>query len=155
MFFLQNRRIYRSIHCPMAMLKEEREEYLRKKERLRFARKLRKSMTSAEKILWNELRNRKLNNCKFRRQAIVGSYIVDFLCEHERLVIEVDGSIHDSEGHQERDIGRENLLKERKYRVIRFTNEEVENALPMVLKKISEHIYNIHSPSPEYREYIK
>jgi len=60
---------------------------------IEIARMLRKKSTKAEKILWNELRNRKFNNLKFRRQHPIGKYIVDFYCNEEKVIIEVDGQI--------------------------------------------------------------
>ncbi|RPI18417.1 MAG: DUF559 domain-containing protein [Ignavibacteriae bacterium] len=59
------------------------------------ARKLRKEQTAAEKILWERLRNRKFMNEKFKRQHSINSYITDFYCYAHRLIVEVDGSIHD------------------------------------------------------------
>ena len=56
-----------------------------------FARALRRHQTDAEKVLWSRLRNRQLEGCKFRRQQVVGTYIVDFLCLEPKLVIELDG----------------------------------------------------------------
>jgi very-short-patch-repair endonuclease len=61
------------------------------------ARELRKVMTPAEKMLWQQLRGRGLNGLKFRRQHPLGNLIVDFYCAEHRLVIEVDGGIHDAD----------------------------------------------------------
>jgi len=58
------------------------------------ARKLRKNMTDAERLLWQHLRNRQLGGYKFRRQRPIGPYIVDFVCLEKKLVIEVDGGQH-------------------------------------------------------------
>jgi len=58
------------------------------------ARQLRKQATTAEKILWKHLRNRRLNGIKFRCQHPLGRYIVDFYCPTHRLVVEIDGEIH-------------------------------------------------------------
>jgi very-short-patch-repair endonuclease len=58
------------------------------------AAELRKNMTDAEKVLWQQLRNRKLGDLKFRRQHPVGIFILDFYCHEKKLAIEVDGGIH-------------------------------------------------------------
>lgn len=60
------------------------------------AKELRKSMTIAEKILWKHLRNNKLNGLKFRRQHPLDIFIADFYCHPKRLIIELDGGIHDT-----------------------------------------------------------
>jgi very-short-patch-repair endonuclease len=102
------------------------------------ARSLRKEMTRAEKILWNELRNRKVNGYKFRRQHPVGQFIVDFFCPEKELVVEVDGGIHEEEDIKERDENRTADLERYDIKVIRFTNEVVLNNLDEVLRKIKE-----------------
>ena len=57
-------------------------------------RALRQKSTKAEDFLWQEIRNKKLNQLKFKRQHSIGNYIVDFYCASKRLVIEVDGKVH-------------------------------------------------------------
>jgi 2-isopropylmalate synthase len=86
------------------------------------ARALRASMTDAERKLWYALRDRRLQGVKFRRQAPIGRYIVDFLCVSHRLIIEADGSQH---AENPRDAIRDGWLNENGYRVLRFTNREV------------------------------
>lgn len=98
------------------------------------AKELRREMTPTEKILWKELRTNKLNGLHFRRQQIVDRFIVDFYCHQHELIVEVDGGIHDFQ--KELDAEREAYLNERGFRIIRFRNEEVENDLQSVLKKI-------------------
>jgi very-short-patch-repair endonuclease len=98
------------------------------------ARELRKQMTSAESVLWEKLRDRRLNNLKFRRQAPLGSFIADFYCAEYHLVIEVDGDIHDNQ--RERDETRTEQFTEFGYRVIRFKNQEVLDDVQSVLSKI-------------------
>ena len=100
------------------------------------ARSLRKELTEAEGVLWNELRNRKLNGVKFRRQHPVGQFIVDFFCPVKELVIEIDGGIHFEEEVKERDENRTAELERYDLKVIRFTNDEVLNDLDGVLRKI-------------------
>jgi very-short-patch-repair endonuclease len=87
------------------------------KEEQQRIRELRRDMTSAEKILWQELRTNKLG-VHFRRQQVIAGFIVDFYCHKADLVVEVDGDIHDLQ--QEEDALRENALKELGLRVIRF-----------------------------------
>ncbi len=90
-------------------------------------------MTNAEKILWQELRTNKLG-WYFRRQQIIHGFIVDFYCHQKSLIIEVDGEIHK---HQiEEDKEREKVIQEYGFKIIRFTNEEVERNLYQVLAKI-------------------
>src|SRR5215210_3372822 len=101
-------------------------------------RTLRKQPTIAEQILWEQLRNRKVKGCKFRRQHALGSYIADFYCHEAKLVIEVDGLIHDAKEQQAYDANRTKDLKLMGITVIRFTNNEVEHSLQHILKVIAE-----------------
>ncbi len=90
-----------------------------------FAREHKKFPTQAESILWNALSGKKLNGFKFRRQHIIGEYIVDLVCLKESLVIEIDGGIHQLPENQSSDAERTAWLESKGYRVIRFKNEEV------------------------------
>src|SRR5512141_1278553 len=92
------------------------------KEKLERAKELRREMTPAEKVLWQELRANKLS-VHFRRQQIIAGFIVDFYCHKAALVIEVDGDIHDLQ--QEEDSGREKALSEMGLKIVRFRNDEV------------------------------
>ncbi|MBI5823743.1 MAG: DUF559 domain-containing protein [Chloroflexi bacterium] len=103
------------------------------KEKLQRAKELRRDMTPAEKILWQELRGNKLG-VHFRRQQVIAGFIVDFYCHKAALVVEVDGDIHDLQ--QEEDARREKVLSEMGLRIVRFRNEEVEKDLAGVLAKI-------------------
>ncbi len=105
------------------------------KEKLQRAKELRRDMTPAEKILWNELRANKLG-VHFRRQQVIAGFIVDFYCHKAGLVIEVDGDIHDLQ--QEEDARREKVLSEMGLRIVRFRNEEVMKNLSAVVGKIRE-----------------
>ena len=98
------------------------------------AKELRRGMTETEKILWDNLRGNQLNGLHFRRQQVIEGYITDFYCHAARLVIEVDGSIHDSQ--KEEDQKRELVLKSRGLKIIRFKNEEVNADLQGVLTRI-------------------
>ena len=105
------------------------------KEKLQRAKELRREMTPAEKILWQELRANKLG-VHFRRQQVIAGFIVDFYCHKAALVIEVDGDIHDLQ--QEEDARREKVLSEMGLRIVRFRNEEVVKNLSAVVGKIRE-----------------
>jgi len=101
------------------------------------AREQRKDMTSAEKRLWQVLRRKKLG-MKFRRQHPINRFIADFYCHEAKLVIEVDGGYHEDDDQREYDIGRTAELKEFGILVVRFTNEEVEQDLEVVIQKIRD-----------------
>ena len=74
------------------------------------ARELRQRETKAEKVLWYNIRDRKINGLKFRRQHALDIFIADFYCHEIKLVVEIDGSIHDLKENQEYDIGRSEEL---------------------------------------------
>jgi very-short-patch-repair endonuclease len=101
------------------------------------AKELRRNMTDAEIILWNCLKVG-INGLKFRRQHPIGIYIADFYCHKIKLVIEVDGSMHNKKEIKEFDERRENDLKNWGYNVIRFSNEHV-------LKERESALAQIHS----------
>jgi len=75
-------------------------------------------MTDAEQKLWQNLRNRQLGGFKFRRQHPIGPYIVDFVCLEKRIIVEADGGQHASDKNA--DISRDDYLKKKGYRVLRF-----------------------------------
>ncbi len=100
----------------------------------RFARYLRKNQTVAEQILWAELRDRKLDGWKFRRQVTLASYIVDFFCAEAKLTIELDGIVH--EGQEAEDLARRNDLQKAGYFEIRFSNDDVAERLHWVIHEI-------------------
>ena len=103
------------------------------KAKLERAKELRRDMTPAEKILWEELRANKLG-VHFRRQQVIQGFIVDFYCHKAGLVIEVDGDIHDlQKGEDER---REKALSALGLRVVRFRNDEVVENLSALVRKI-------------------
>ena len=104
------------------------------------ARKLRKKMTNAEKILWSALRRKQLKGKRFRRQHPVDIFIVDFYCHESKLVIEVDGGIHKETEQKEYDIGRSHELEKHGLKIIRFTNEQIKNDLPKTLQVIEKNL---------------
>jgi very-short-patch-repair endonuclease len=98
------------------------------------ARRLRQNLTPAEQVLWQALRNRQLRGLRFRCQQAVETFIVNFYCPEHRLVIEVDGEIHDTQ--QDYDAARTEKLSQQGYRVIRFSNQQVLTDLNGVLETI-------------------
>ncbi len=109
------------------------------------ARDLRRGMTPSEDMLWNALRGRRLNGLKFRRQHPLDRFIIDFYCVERRLAVEVDGGIHATAGQAACDDERTVWLNVRGIRVLRVTNDEVENDLDGVLRRIAEEAL---SPNP-------
>ena len=101
-----------------------------------FAIEHRNKPTPAEEKLWELVKTKKLEGCKFRRQHIIGSYIADLICLEKRLIIEIDGLIHQLPENKEADEIRTQWLNEQGFKVIRFTNSEVLNSADEVLKKI-------------------
>jgi len=102
------------------------------------AKMLRKNMTESEKKLWEFLRGRKVLGLRFRAQHPIDIFIADFYCHPLKMVIEVDGGIHNSKDQIEYDIGREAELNEWGIKVIRFSNEEIENDINMVKNQLVE-----------------
>lgn len=114
---------------------------------LKESRELRKNQTPAEEIFWQIVRNRKFLNLKFRRQHQIGNYIVDFYCHEHKLIIELDGGVHDTPERIKKDNTRDKYLRAIGNNVVRFKNEDVFNDLENVLLKI-EIIVSPH-PSPD------
>jgi very-short-patch-repair endonuclease len=100
------------------------------------ARDLRQRQTQAEARLWTILRDRRLHGLKFRRQHPLGPFVVDFCCPAYRLVIELDGKIHDE--MVEQDDERTRVLVASGYRVVRFKNEDLFERREAVLYQIVE-----------------
>ncbi len=99
-----------------------------------FARRLRKSSTKFEDMLWRQLRGSRLNGAKFKRQVPLGRYVVDFYCHAARLVVELDGVQHG--WYAEYDADRTKALESAGLHVIRFTNDEIRDGLDDVLRRI-------------------
>jgi len=107
---------------------------------LRAAHILRRSMTKAEAVLWKKLKDRKLFPTKFRRQHPIIIFIVDFYCHEYRLVIEVDGDIHNDENAIQYDFIRTDVLNNLGLKVIRFSNDQILFSLNSVIEKIQREI---------------
>ena len=103
-----------------------------------YARENRKNPTGAEKLLWTNLRNRNINDCKFRRQHAIGGFIVDFVCLEKNLAIEVDGDYHLDAEQKKYDQSRTEYLDEQGFTEIRFSNEEIQHNISKSLSKIRE-----------------
>ena len=109
------------------------------------ARELRKNLTDAEQALWQIVRGRQVSGCRFRRQAPIGPYIVDFVCLEKRLVIEVDGGQHIERAHY--DDVRTAWLEHAGFRVIRFWNNQVLEEVEAVRDAIWMAVAGISPPS--------
>ena len=107
---------------------------------------LRNSLTPAEAVLWNSLKQRQLCGKKFRRQVGIGCYIVDFLCPECNLVIELDGDAHFSPNIDQYDDPRTEYLERQGLRVIRFENSEIKEDLERVLETIKANLYTKQAP---------
>jgi len=99
-------------------------------------------MTLGEIALWREIKGKKLG-FRFSRQIPIDQYIVDFYCKDLKLAIEIDGSIHFEEGHQEKDEKRQDRLESLGVHFIRFSDLDVRNNLSWVLDAIKEQIRKI------------
>jgi very-short-patch-repair endonuclease len=111
-----------------------------KKELILLARELRNNMTRAEESLWSRLRRQQLGGEIFRRQHPIDIFIVDFYCHKHKLVIEIDGGIHEHPDIKERDDNRTFELENFGLKVIRFTNDEVLYEPEKVLLGIKQHL---------------
>ena len=100
------------------------------------ARGHRTAMTQAENDLWQEIRQKKLDGLRFRRQHAVGTFIFDFYCPASRLVVEVDGAIHADPNVAERDRLRQEHIERYGLTVLRLQNEEIHRDLPRALERI-------------------
>src|SRR5690242_14700896 len=110
------------------------------------ARRLRANSTKAELRLWRHLRARTLMGHKFVRQEPIGPYIVDFVCRERRLVIEVDGGQH---ANNPKDIVRDKWLRDHRYRVLRFWNNDVLANTIGVLETIAAALQAENPPHPD------
>ncbi len=102
----------------------------------RGAKRMRRVPTRAEAKLWSRLREIEVDTSHFRRQAPMGRYILDFVCHSARLVVEVDGGIHDLDFVASRDAEREAWIRGRGYRVLRVSNDDVMRDMDVVLERI-------------------
>ncbi len=113
----------------------------------RLQRRLRNNMTDAEQRLWNVLRNRQLDGCKFRRQHPYYHCILDFVCLERKVVVEVDGEQH---ANSSTDAVRDRLLREDGFTVLRFWNHELLSQTDAVAESIHRTLlaHRPHHPHP-------
>jgi very-short-patch-repair endonuclease len=112
------------------------------------AKFLRKNMTMAEKMLWNELKSKKLKEIKFRRQHPILFFILDFYCHQYQLGIELDGENHLSTKQREYDNYRTQILSKFGVKILRFRNDEVIDDLDSIISTIINTIENKKENSP-------
>ena len=111
------------------------------------ARKLRKNLTEAEKVLWQRLRLRQLHGYKFRRQCAIGHYVADFACFERKLIIEIDGGQHsDQVSH---DSERTKWFESQGFRVMRFWNNQMLKETDAVIEVISNALPPHLNPPPQ------
>ncbi len=103
-------------------------------EKQALARRMRREMTEPEALLWGRLRNNQLGCLHFRRQQVIDGFIADFYCRAARLVVECDGAVHQEQ--EEYDQERDRILSTHNLRVLRFTNDSIQNNLSGVLNDI-------------------
>lgn len=122
-------------------MKEERKNLIKET-----VRNLRRGCTKSEKLLWEAVRNRKINSKKFQRQYPIKFeifnhkrfFIPDFYCHECKLAVELDGKIH--EHQKDYDEMRTHIINNIGIKVIRFTNEDIENNLEKVLLTIKKYL---------------
>ena len=101
------------------------------------AHALRKNSTDAERMLWSELRDHRLNGASFRRQVPIANYIADFMCHAAKLAIELDGGQHFSDDAEQTDAARSAVIEANGFRVLRFSNHDVTTNRAGVLEVIA------------------
>ena len=104
------------------------------------ARELRHNLTNGERLLWSKLRAHRMDGLKFRRQHVIGSYIVDFVCLKARLIVEVDGESHLEDGGEAADAQRDAHLASQGFKVLRFGNHNVLTNINAVAGAIAEEL---------------
>lgn len=109
------------------------------------AQALRNDPTHAEVILWSYLKQRPLNY-KFRRQHPISIYVADFYCHAAKLIIEVDGDVHQDSDVARKDFEKQQALENEGISVIRFTNEQVEKHLEEVIEQIESYLKSKQAP---------
>lgn len=105
---------------------------------LQQAKELRREPTHEEELVWEQVRRNGLSHRHYRRQQLIDGFIVDYYCHSARLIVEIDGGIHEHE--REYDAAREAVLTARGLRVIRFRNAEVREDLDAVVDRIRDEV---------------
>jgi len=114
--------------------------YNANQETIELARRLRKRTTDSEKRLWEKLRRKRIGGVKFRRQHPIGYYIADFYCHEVRLVVEIDGEIHNSLKQKLHDENRDAEMDHLGIFVMRFRNDQIAKDIANVVKSIKKEI---------------
>ncbi|MFZ5668650.1 MAG: endonuclease domain-containing protein [Pseudomonadota bacterium] len=102
----------------------------------RLAKHLRRSLTRAELALWSVVRSRRFEGLRFRRQHVLGPYVLDFYCPSARLVVELDGGAHDDEDAQLHDAARDEWIARQGLKVLRLPNHLVLDDMEAALERI-------------------
>jgi len=118
-------------------------------EKRKFAKGLRRKQTAPEVLLWRELRDRRLNGWKFRRQVPIEGYIADFVCFDARLVVEVDGPVHADPDQRAKDRQRDAALERNGFRVLRFPADIGPGRM---VASIRETLSKPPHPTPDLRQ---
>ena len=100
------------------------------------ARRLRRDATEAERALWRRLRGKRLDGLKFRRQHVIGRFVLDFYCHECRLAVEIDGGQHREAAQRRRDDARTAFLESRGVAVLRYSNLEALRETEAVLEDL-------------------
>lgn len=109
------------------------------------ARTMRRHSVTMEDLFWSVVRNRKLGGYKFKRQYLIGNYIVDFVCVEHKLIVELDGPFHVR--REKYDEARDTFLRAKGYRVMRFRNDCAADNIGIVLATV-RHALDTGTPSP-------
>jgi very-short-patch-repair endonuclease len=110
------------------------------------AKSMRHDPVYVERLFWSYLRDRKLGGWKFRRQALIGPYIADYVCAQKNVIVELDGGVHAL--RRQRDKNRDAYLRNNGYIVLRFENNQVLRDLPGVVAQILQVVETAPSPWP-------
>jgi very-short-patch-repair endonuclease len=120
------------------------------------ARALRKNSTDAERLLWSDLRDHRLNGAGFRRQVPIQNYIADFICHAAKLVVELDGGQHFSDQAELADAARSAVIEAKGFRVLRFSNHDVmtnrAGVLETIITAVAERAPTLTLPRKRERE---
>jgi very-short-patch-repair endonuclease len=131
----------------VSMAKQERPTWKVPSKLRSNARALRKNSTDAERLLWSELRDHRLNGASFRRQVPIENYVADFVCHAALLVIELDGGQHSSNQAEQADARRSAVIGAKGFHVLRFSNHDVMTNRTGVLETIAAAVAE-RAPTP-------
>ncbi len=135
------------VSMPLAHGVGHKDYSTRRPDSLQKASELRKTAPKAEQKLWQLLRGKQLEGHKFRRQETIGPYIVDFACQQQKLIIELDGDSHGETRQKYHDANRTRYLESAGYRVLRFWNIDLFENGESVLDVILQALRNTHTPT--------